>query len=327
MPPSLPRREFHHQPRKPKTKDLDAPELVSGEPHLRPPPSVMRPFFTAETVKTAYQSRFHFGWYGHGRQKKLASIKHLVEDSLKAVCEKQSYHLLEHEIESNVLRAIISLTPTTSPSEVTRFVKGNIATAARNEAGISDLWSRGWFCRSVGTVTNETIREYVDRQYEHHRAASESLPELAAKAQYRHPGDAAVLRTSSHAAFEYNLHVVLVTGRRQQVIDLEMAEAVAAFLRQVCEKKQWMPWNIDVLADHLHLLVGAVTSESPQNVALSLLNNEEFFVQHRYAATLREVVETTCFQPGYYVGTVGAATTAQVKAYLVRSASGEEVER
>lgn len=327
MPPSLPRWEFHHQPRKPKAKDLDAPELVSGEPHLSPLPSVMRPFFTAETVKTAYQSRFHFGWYAHGRQNKLASIKYLVEDSLKAVCQKQSYHLLEHEVEPNVLRALVSLKPQTAPAEVTRFIKGNIATAARNEAGISNLWSRGWFCRSVGTVTTETIREYVAAQYGHHLAAPESHPELAAKAQFRHPGDAVRLRTSSHAVYEYNLHVVLVTSRRQSFIDLEIAEAIAVYLHQVCETKRWMPWNIDVLPEHLHLFVGVLPSDSPEDVALSLLNNVEFFVQHRHGAALRDVVETTCFQPGYYVGTVGAATTAQVKAYLVRSGSGEEVER
>lgn len=287
----------------------------------------MRPFFTADSVNAAYQVRFHFGWYAHGRNDKLRTIRYLVEDTLKAVCEKQGFHLLEHEVEPTVVRALISLTPQTIPAEVTRFVKGNIATAARNEAGISDLWSRGWFCRSVGTVTTQTIREYVATQYEHHRAAPESHPELAAKAQYRHPGDATKLRTSSHAVFEYNLHVVLVANRRADLFDLEMAEEIAVYVRQVCDRKSWIPWNIDVLADHLHLLVGVAPSESPENVAFSLLSNVEFFVQRRYAAALREIVETTCFQPGYYVGTVGAATTAQVKAFLARASSGEEVER
>jgi putative transposase len=287
----------------------------------------MRPFFTADSVKAAYQVRFHFGWYVHSRQQKLQTIKHIVEDTLKAVCEKRSYHLLEYEVEPSVLRALISLTPTTSPAEVTRFIKGNIATAARNEVGISDLWSRGWFCRSLGTVTTETIRSYVDGQYAHHRAAPESQPDLAAKAQYRHPGDGTVLRTSSHAVFEYNLHVVLVTSRRQQAIDLEIADAIAVYLRQVCEKKQWVPWNIDVLPDHLHVLMGVAPSDAPEDVALSVLNNLEFFVQNRHGAALREVVESTCFQPGCFVGTVGAATTAQVKAFLARAGSGGEVER
>jgi putative transposase len=273
----------------------------------------MRPYFTAETVKTAYQSRFHFGWYAHGRQDKLSSVKHLIQDTLESVCEKQGYHLLEQEVEPTVLRALISLTPTTSPAEVTRFVKGNIATAARNEAGISDLWSRGWFCRSIGTVTTQTIRE--------------SHPELAAKAQYRRPGDATRLRTSSHAVFEYNLHVVLVASRREGLFDLEIAEEIAGYVRQVCEKKSWIAWNIDVLPDHLHLLVGLSPSDAPADVALSLLNNVELFMQRRYGAALKDVVETTCWNPGYYAGTVGAATTAQVKAFLTRAGSAEEVER
>lgn len=325
--PELVSGELHLQPRKPKVKNQDAPELGSGEPHLRPYLSAMRPFFTADSVKAAYQVRFHFGWYAYGRKDKLQTTKHLVEDTLKAVCEKQGYHLLEHEVEPTVVRALISLTPQTSPAEVTRFVKGNIATAARNEAGISDLWSRGWFCRSVGTVTTETIRQYVGNQYDHHRAAPESHPELTAKAQYRHPGDATRLRTSSHAVFECNLHVVLVTSRRVELFDLEIAEELTAYVRQVCEKKSWMPWNIDVLSDHLHLLVGVTPSEAPEDVALSLLNNLEFFVQRRYSAALKDEVETTCWQPGFYVGTVGAATTAQVKAFLARAPMSEEAER
>ena len=287
----------------------------------------MRPFYTADSVKAAYQVRFHFGWYVHSRQQKLQTIKHIVEDTLKTVCEKQGYHLLEHEIEPTVLRALVSLKPQTSPAEVTRFVKGNIATAARNEAGISDLWSRGWFCRSVGTVTTETIRQYVGNQYDHHRAAPESHPELAAKAQYRHPGDATRLRTSSHAAFEYNLHVVLVASRREDFFDLEIAEEIAAYVRQVCERKSRIPWNIDVLPDHLHLLVGLSPSDAPADVVLSLLNNVEFFVQQRYGTALKDIVETTCWQPGYYAGTVGAATTAQVKAFLARDGVSGEVER
>ena len=284
----------------------------------------MRPFFTPDSVKAAYQARFHFGWYARGRRDGLTKLDKLIHDTLTAVCERQGYHLLEHEIEPDCLRAVLSLKPNVSPSEVTRFLKGNIATAARNEAGISDLWSRGWFCRSVGTVTTETIRDYVHGQYEHHRTAPESAPQLADGARYRHIGDATALRTSDHAVFEYNVHVVLAAACREPILDLEIAEALAVYVRQVCEKKGWVPWNIDVLPDHLHVLVGALPSESPESVSLGLLNNVEYFVQRR---ALRAISSETCFQPGYYTGTVGSATTAQVKAFLVRRRDSQEAER
>jgi putative transposase len=29
------------------------------------------------------------------------------------------------------------------------------------------LWGRGYFCATVGTVTQEMIREYIKNQYEH----------------------------------------------------------------------------------------------------------------------------------------------------------------
>ena len=284
----------------------------------------MRPFFTADSVKVAYQARFHFGWYAHGRTEKLSTLEKVICDTLSSVCDRQDYHFLEHEIEPDCLRAVLSLKPSIPPSEVTRFVKGNIATAVRNEAEISELWSRGWFCRSVGTVTTETIRQYVHGQYEHHRAAPESDPQLAKGARYRHRGDAEELRKSAHATFEYNLHVVLVMSGREPILDLEVAESLAVYLRQVCEKKSWIPWNIDVLPDHLHMLVGVSPSESPESVSLGLLNNVEYFVQRR---ALIAISGETCLQPGYFAGTVGAATTAQVKAFLSRQRSREEAER
>jgi putative transposase len=29
------------------------------------------------------------------------------------------------------------------------------------------LWARGYFCATVGTVTQEMIREYIEHQFEH----------------------------------------------------------------------------------------------------------------------------------------------------------------
>ncbi|MDR0689063.1 MAG: transposase [Spirochaetaceae bacterium] len=29
------------------------------------------------------------------------------------------------------------------------------------------MWARGYFCATVGTVTQEMIREYIEHQFEH----------------------------------------------------------------------------------------------------------------------------------------------------------------
>ena len=194
------------------------------------------------------------------------------------------------------------------------MVKGNLSAFARRQHCIAELWSRGWFLRSVGHVTNDTVRNYVDHQYDARNAPgatprARSRPAMPA----REPRGVAV---ASHAKYEYNVHFVFVTHRRRELIDLEVAEALVGYLRQVCSTKGWIVWNLEFVWNHVHMFVGLSPSESPGEVALSLLNNAEFFMQRRYGAMLKDEVERTVWQPGYYVGTVGSATTAQVKAYL-----------
>jgi REP-associated tyrosine transposase len=275
----------------------------------------MNPYFTAESVKVAYESRFHFGWYAHGRHPFSPSVRPCLEESLRDVCERRNYHLLEFDLGTNVLRALLSLRPEISPAEATRFVKGNLASAARNQCGERNLWSRGCFVRSVGHVTSDTVRRYVASQQERHGAIAIENPP-AARACHASPGDPSALRTSDHAKFEYNLHFVFVVSWRRELLDQEIAEELVSYWRRVCEKKHWIAWNVEVVGNHAHLFLGLSPDDAPAAVALNLLNNGEFHLQRRYAAALREEVGRTVWQPGYYAGTVGSATTAQVKAFL-----------
>ena len=82
-----------------------------------------------------------------------------------------------------------------------------------------------------------------------------------------------------------------------------------------------MPWDVGVVRDHAHLFLGLRPADCPRDVALSLMANAAHFLERRYAGALRDLRLHGVWRPGYYVGTVGAATTAQVKAFL-ESAEG-----
>jgi len=49
---------------------------------------------------------------------------------------------------------------------------------------------------------------------------------------------------------------------------------------------------------------------------LALLNNAELWFHDRYGAAMQLEDLDTVFQAGYYAGTCGEATTAQIKSYL-----------
>jgi putative transposase len=311
---------------RPYNEQTDAAGFIPAEVHL---PTVAHsmaatPYFTPGNTDAAYQLRFHFGWHTHRRRPLLndASVRRALEEHLCNVAERNDYRLLESAIERDALYALLSLKPGHSPSAATRVVKGNLAAEARSRFGIRDLWSRGAFVRSVGAATNDTVRDYVARQFERHRALPADVSHSTPLARYHDAGDPSALRTSDHAGFEYNLHVVLVTRRRFEFLDRQVADALLDYWLRVCELKQWSPWDIEVLGEHAHLFLGARPSDSPQDVALSLMNNSAHFMHERYGTVLRSEHLAGVWQAGFYAGTVGSTTTAQVKAHLRRR--GEE---
>jgi hypothetical protein len=71
------------------------------------------------------------------------------------------------------------------------------------------------------------------------------------------------------------------------------------------QKKGHRVARAGILADHVHLLLGCNLTESPQDVALSYLNNLAF------AQGMLRV-----YQFGYYVGTVGEYDLGAVRRNL-----------
>ena len=126
--------------------------------------------FTAANTTAAYQLRYHFGWCTRGRQPRFNSpeICAAVSEGLAEVASRHEYHLLESNISPTVVRSLVSLKPHDSPSRVTGIVRGNLSKSLRERWGMRDMWSRGAFFRSVGTVTGDVIRQYVARQFSHH---------------------------------------------------------------------------------------------------------------------------------------------------------------
>jgi putative transposase len=176
--------------------------------------------------------------------------------------------------------------------------------------------------RSVGHCTNDVVRKYIASQFEHHRAAPIEKRELAALATFHSHHDPARLRKGAHVVFEDNVHFVFATRHRREILDPYIAQELIEYWKRVCETKGWFLWDIEVVWDHAHLFLGLTPSESASDVALSLMNNATWFLERRHAAVLRREGADRVWQPGFYAGTAGSATTAQVKAFL-RGAQGE----
>ena len=103
---------------------------------------------------------------------------------------------------------------------------------------------------------------------------------------------------------------------RFDFLEPTLGHKLIQFWLAVCQRKGWIAWNIEVVWNPVHLLIGLTPGVSPEEAALSLLNNAEYWFFERYRAVMRMDGLDSVFQAGYYSGTCGATTTAQIKSYL-----------
>ena len=68
---------------------------------------------------------------------------------------------------------LLSCPPSLSPAKIVQYLKGRSSKLLQDEYPKlkkrywgQHLWGRGYFCATVGTVTEEMIREYIEKHTE-----------------------------------------------------------------------------------------------------------------------------------------------------------------
>ena len=103
-------------------------------------------------------------------------FKNGVDESLKEILLKISqrygYEIKEMEIMPDHIHIFISTKPTVAPSDVVRTLKSISAIELFKQypdlkkfySRCGSLWSKGYFASSIGNVSEETIRRYIQEQ-------------------------------------------------------------------------------------------------------------------------------------------------------------------
>ena len=189
------------------------------------------------------------------------------------------------------------------------------------EVGRRSLWSRWYYLRGIGDVTNETVLAYVTRQREHHEIEQQNSHELAC---YRHPDPQAYfdLRPFSHCVAEYNCHFVCCPQRHVPAICETIAGDLLDYIRRVTQSKRIELLSASVLEDHLHLFAALRPVQSPEYFALSVLNNSVHWMEKNNPGAMKLWNAPGFWTPSAFVRTAGAVTTDTVRANLRNRDSG-----
>lgn len=103
-------------------------------------------------------------------------LKNGIDESLKSILFKISdryeYEIKEIEVMPDHIHIFISTKPTVAPSDVVRTLKSISAIELFKQypelkkfySRCGSLWSKGYFASSVGNVSEETVRRYIQEQ-------------------------------------------------------------------------------------------------------------------------------------------------------------------
>ena len=121
---------------------------------------------------TVYSIEYHIVWTTKYRYKVLQGrIAERLRELLRQGCEANKITIVRGSIGKDHVHMLLSCPPTLAASKIVQLLKGRSSKMMQEEFEElrkrywgQHLWARGYFCRTVGTVTEETIREYIENQ-------------------------------------------------------------------------------------------------------------------------------------------------------------------
>lgn len=121
---------------------------------------------------TQYDIQYHIVWTTKYRYDVLVGkIAQRLRILLMQGCAARGITIIKGNITKNHVHLLISCPPTLAPSKIAQYLKGRSSKILQDEFyGLKKrywgqhLWSPGYFCRSVGTITQEIIKAYIEDQ-------------------------------------------------------------------------------------------------------------------------------------------------------------------
>jgi putative transposase len=123
---------------------------------------------------TVYKIEYHFVWVTKYRYKLLTGeVGQRVRELVKQTCEAFEIRIIKGVVSKDHVHILVSTPPEMAPSEIMRRIKGRTARKLFEEFPRlkqkywgRHFWARGYFCATVGEMTEEMVKEYLEHHFE-----------------------------------------------------------------------------------------------------------------------------------------------------------------
>lgn len=119
-----------------------------------------------------YDVQYHIVWTTKYRYKVLqGKIAERLRELLRQGCEARQITIIRGSVGRDHVHMLIACPPTLAPSKIMQYLKGRSSKMLQEEFMElkkkywgQHLWATGYFLRTVGAVTEEMIKQYIEEQ-------------------------------------------------------------------------------------------------------------------------------------------------------------------
>ncbi len=274
----------------------------------------MEPIYTPDNITTAYQLNWSLALFG---KDELPNQTTWLKE-LQAATEPDGVRILSGNVRSkNTIQFLVSTRPASSPSEIVRSVKGRLQYLIRDS--IPKAFRRNYHIQSTGEVNLSVLDQYVAGQTTKHPMADRSVQTRIRALQFHDETiNLAKPSISTYGQYLNSLQIVIENAESWHEVRENQLQRMRNVIVRSASKKEWRLSRIGLLSNHVHVLLGASVTESPQSVALSLMNNVAFVYD------MKPVLKFS-----YYAGTFGGYDRGAVRKHeqKIAGSAGASPER
>ena len=123
---------------------------------------------------TVFQIEYHFVWVTKYRYEVLTGeVAERVRELVRETCEAFEIRIVKGVVSKDHVHILTSCPPNMAPSEIMRRIKGRTSSKLfeefphlRKKYWGRHFWARGYFCATVGQMTEEMIEQYLEHHFE-----------------------------------------------------------------------------------------------------------------------------------------------------------------
>ncbi len=252
-------------------------------------------------LRRAYQLRY--GWTGWPSKAPFPDdLLTRVLPDIAPEWENEGLRVLESSLAREHIQVTLSTTPQVRPATLASRVKGRLQHHCRRRGTPIDF-SRKLAVRSLGDPTRAQVEAYIRNQVPKEALADQQFREMLTSLTVVNPQvDLSQPTETNSGRYWYNLHLVLVVAERYRICEYATLAKIRDAALRICVKKGYAASTLAVLPDHLHLALRGAVTQSPEEIALSFLNNLAHVLDQR-----------PWWEAGYYAGTFGEYGMAAVR--------------